>query len=242
MHPIICKIGPISIYSYGFAIAAAFFVCIFLLRVEARRQNLDPEKIYDLAFFILISGIIGGRILYVLLNLPYFLNDPLEIIMLHHGGLVWFGAFGFASLAAIIYLKWNKLPVLKTLDLFAPYLALGHAIGRIGCFLNGCCYGKPASWGIYFPIHGQRLIPTQLFSSFYLVIIFVVLRLYQQKTHKPGEIFFRYIFLYSLARFFIEFLRADSPHILLGMTVFQLICIFLFLGSAYAILYLKGRS
>jgi phosphatidylglycerol:prolipoprotein diacylglycerol transferase len=223
-------------------VALAFFICIFLARYEARRQNINPEKIYDLAFFILISGLIGGRLLYVFLNLSYFQEHPIEIIMLQHGGLVWFGALGFALIASIIFVKKNKLPVLKTLDFIAPYVALGQAIGRIGCFLNGCCYGKISSWGIYFPVHGQILIPTQLFSSLYLIIIFLILRFYQYRTHKTGLIFFAYLGLYSIARFFIEFLRADTPSIFLGLSIFQIISIFLFISSVYAILHIKGQG
>lgn len=242
MFPIICQIGPISIYSYGLAIALAFLVCIFLATREARMKNLDPDKIYDLAFFVLIGGIVGGRLLYVILNIGYFIKHPFEIVMIHHGGLAWFGAFGFATLVGIIFLKRNNLPVLKTMDLLAPYLALGQAIGRIGCFLNGCCYGRPAEWGIYFPAHQAKLIPTQFFSSLYLLIIFIILKFLQKKNFKIGQIFFTYLLLYSVARFLIEFLRADTPKIIIGLSVFQIICIFLFLGSIYGILHIKSRG
>jgi phosphatidylglycerol:prolipoprotein diacylglycerol transferase len=162
--------------------------------------------------------------------------------MLHRGGLAWFGAIIFATICGIIFFKINKMPVLKMMDFFAPFIALGHAIGRIGCFLNGCCYGKEAVWGIYFSVHQARLIPTQLFSSLYLIIIFLILRFLQEKPHRLGEIFFSYLLLYSFARFFIEFLRADSLRILAGLTSFQLISIFIFLGSLYAITFIKGRS
>ncbi len=228
-------------FSYGLMIAIAFLVCIFLARRDARHYGLDPDKIYDFSFFVLVSGIIGGRILYVILNLAYYLENPLEIIMLHRGGLVWFGAFGFALIGGIIFLKKNDLPVFKTLDFLSPYIALGHAIGRIGCFLNGCCYGMPAKWGIYFPIHQDKLIPTQLFESFFLLIIFSILIISRKKIHKNGAIFFSYLALYSLVRFTIEFLRADTPKEFFGLTIFQVIAIFLFFGSIYAILYIKSR-
>lgn len=241
MYPILLQIGPLRIYSYGLMIAIAFLVCIFLARRDAHRYDLDPDKIYDLSFFVLVSGIIGGRILYVILNLPYYLENPLEIIMLHHGGLVWFGAFGFALAGGVIFLKKNKLPILKTLDFFAPYVALGHAIGRIGCFLNGCCYGRPAKWGIYFPAHQEKLIPTQLIESFLLFMVFSVLLALREKKHKRGTVFFLYLASYSFIRFAVEFLRADSPRELFGLTIFQIIAIFLFFGSIYAILYLKSR-
>ncbi|MBM3251395.1 MAG: prolipoprotein diacylglyceryl transferase, partial [Candidatus Omnitrophica bacterium] len=120
MHQIICQIGPFTVYSYGLMMALAFLVCVFLARRHARRENINPDKIYDLSFLIFISGIIGGRLLYIILNLSYFLENPSEIIMLHHGGLAWFGALIFATFAGIIFFKRNKLPVLKTMDFFAP--------------------------------------------------------------------------------------------------------------------------
>lgn len=242
MYPIIFEIGPLKVYSYGLMIAVAFLVCIFLARKDAPHYNLDPDKIYDLSFFILVSGIIGGRVLYVSLNLPYYLENPLEIIMLHHGGLVWFGAFSLALISGVIFLKKNDLPTLKTLDFLSPYIALGQAIGRIGCFLNGCCYGRPAKWGIYFPVHEEKLIPTQLLSSLYLLIIFLTLIALRKKSLKSGLIFFLYLTLYSTGRFIIEFLRADSPRSFFGLTIFQLISILLFSGSIYAILRIKNRS
>jgi len=241
MYPIICQIGPFTVYSYGLAMALAFLVCIFLARIQAPRAGIDPNKVFDLSFLVLIGGIIGGRFLYVVLNLSYFLEYPKEISMLHRGGLAWFGAITFATMAGIIFFKRNKWHVLKSIDFFAPYIALGHAIGRIGCFLNGCCYGRPASWGIYFPAHDARLIPTQLISTLYLIIIFLILRFLQKKPHKPGEIFFSYLLFSSLARFLNEFLRADTPEILVGLTIFQIISVFLILGSLYAIIFIKGR-
>ncbi|MBM3248404.1 MAG: prolipoprotein diacylglyceryl transferase [Candidatus Omnitrophica bacterium] len=241
MYPIILQIGPLKVYSYGLMIAIAFLVCIFLARKEARHYNLDPDKIYDLSFFVLVSGIIGGRILYVILNLPYYLENPKEIIMLHHGGLVWFGAFGFALIGGIVFLKKNSLPIFKTLDFLAPYIALGHAIGRIGCFLNGCCYGRPAIWGVYFPIHQDKLIPIQLFESVFLLILFFILINFRKHNHKTGMTFSLYVASYSLWRFAIEFLRADTPRHFFGLTIFQIISIVLFFGSLYAILYLKSR-
>ncbi|MDP2044527.1 MAG: prolipoprotein diacylglyceryl transferase, partial [Candidatus Omnitrophota bacterium] len=135
----------------------AFFAAAFLAGRQARREKVDAEKIFNLLFFVFISGIVGSRVFYVAINFPFYLRDPLEMIMLQHGGMAWFGGLIFGFAAGSLFIKKNKMGLLKTLDLLAPFIALGQAIGRIGCLLNGCCFGKPAEFGL--------LIPTQLYSS-----------------------------------------------------------------------------
>ena len=242
MYPIICKIGPITLYSYGLMMALAFAVCLLLLQKEAKRQGFDFQKISDLAFWALLGGIIGGRIFYVLLNWSYFVDNPAEIIMLHHGGLVWFGGLLFGFAAVVVYSKKKKLSLIKYLDLFVPYIALGQAIGRIGCFLNGCCFGKPVSWGIYFPLHGMRLHPVQLYSVVSLLIIFLILRRVSKRLKTAGSVIVLYFLLASLERFIVEFFRGDSSPVIFGLTVFQLISLFIFASALYASLYLYSRK
>ena len=161
--------------------------------------------------------------------------------MLHHGGLIWYGGLFFALFFALVYLKINRLPVLKTLDLLAPYIALGQAIGRIGCFLNGCCYGKPVSWGIYFPSQDDYLYPTQLYSFVNLLIIYLILRWRQRRQTVNGAVIFLYLLLASAERFIVEFFRGDSPQFFLGLTSFQVISLFIFVIALYANLYLYSR-
>ena len=243
MHPILFQIGPFTIYSYGVALATAFLVCISLIQRESKKYNLNTETISNFCFWLLVSGIVGARILYCLLNPRLFIKKPLEILMLHHGGLVWYGGLIVAILVGSIYLRKRKLPVLKVMDFIIPYIALGHAIGRVGCFLNGCCFGRSSeNWGIYFPVHQARLIPSQLYSSFFLVVIFFILRYLRGRPHKEGEVFVFYIFFYSLMRFFIEFIRGDSQNFIGGFTVFQLISSFLFLSSIYGIFYIRSTK
>jgi len=243
MYPILFKIGPFTIYSYGVCLATAFLICTFLIKRETKYYNFDTEAIVNLCFWLLIGGIIGGRILYCLLNIKFYIRNPIEILMLHHGGLVWYGSLILAAFFGIFYLKKNHLPTLRVLDFLSPYIALGHAIGRIGCFLNGCCFGKPSeAWGIYFPVHQEKLIPSQLYSSFFLIVIFLILRLFQNKPHKQGEIFTLYVLSYSTMRFFIEFIRGDSRTFIFGLTIFQVISLFLFFISIYAIHYIKSTK
>jgi phosphatidylglycerol---prolipoprotein diacylglyceryl transferase len=231
MLPEICQIGPFTIYAYGLMLVLAFFTCAYLATLQAKREQLDSDEIFNLLFYIFIFGIIGSRVFYVLMNARFYLDHPLEIIMLQHGGMAWFGGLIFGTAAAVYFIKKHKLQLLKSLDLLAPFIALGQAIGRIGCLLNGCCYGRESEFGLYFKVFDKRLIPTQLFSSLLLLLIFIFLRLKQDSKHLVGEIFCGYLFLYSLKRFFIEFLRNDSPRMYYGLTLFQVLCLVVFFLS-----------
>jgi len=239
MYPIICKIGPFTIYSYGLMLVVAFLINSALAALQAKKQNINPDIIFNLSFIVFISGIMGARILYVIENITYYLRNPLQIIMLQLGGLSWFGGLILGFLSGIAYLKKKKLSIYRVLDLMSPFLALGQAIGRVGCLLNGCCFGKISKFGLYFPVHKLVLIPTQIYSSLALVFIFIILRFLQDRPHKEGEIFFAYLLFYSIKRFFIEFWRADNEIILFGLTLFQLMSIVIFCIAAWKILLIK---
>lgn len=242
MHPEICRLGPFTIYSYGLMLVIAFMVTAFLASAEAKRKGINPDLIFNLCFIIFIAGIIGARIFYVLSDLRYYLRHPLEMIMLQKGGLAWFGGLILGTFSGLYYLKIKKLSVYKIIDLLAPFVALGQAIGRLGCFLNGCCYGKESVFGIYFPVQDAVLIPTQLYSSLFLVLIFIFLRFLQERPHQDGVIFFAYLLLYTAKRFFIEFWRGDSPAIACGLTIFQLISIAIFLIALIGLFKIKTKK
>ena len=218
MYPVIFQFGFIQIYSYGLMLVFAFWIFVFLLTRQAPALNLTNDFFWNLSLVILLAGIVSARLAYIALNLRFFLDNPQEVFMLWHGGLIWYGAFLGGLLSGSIYLKRRKMPLLKTLDLIMPYLALSQAIGRIGCFLNGCCYGR-------------LFIPAQLFSSFGLLIIFVILRLLQGRTYRQGFILACYLIAVSLERFIEEFLRGDSPRNFGGLTIFQVISIAVFLSG-----------
>lgn len=228
MHPVIFEFGPITIYSYGLMLFIAALVSLNLLLKEGQRTGYDKNTIFDLGIVILLSGIAGARILYILLNLSFYANNPKEIFMLQRGGLAIFGGIILSTAAGFIFVKIKKLDFLKITDLIIPYVALGQSIGRIGCFFNGCCYGMPCNFGIYFPVHGAVLIPAQLIDSFFMLILYIVLRFKQLRPHATGMILANYFMYYSVLRFFIEFIRGDSQRLFLGLTIFQYFCIFLF--------------
>jgi phosphatidylglycerol---prolipoprotein diacylglyceryl transferase len=236
MYPEICSIGPVTIYSYGLMLVLAFSAAVFLACRYAKAYGTDPDIIFNFAFIGFVCGVVGARIFYVIENIPQYLKNPLEIIMFSHGGLSWFGGLILGSFAGALYLKKKKFPIYKALDILMPFLALGQAIGRIGCLLNGCCYGRASGSGIYFPLHQAQLIPTQIYSSLLLLLIYIILRHLQEKPHKEGEIFYWYLFLYSIKRFFIEFWRADNPVISWGLTLFQLLSIGLFIVAVYQLI------
>ena len=209
----------------------AFFVCSYLASWQAKKEGVDPEIIFSLCFVVFISGIMGARVFYVISNFGDYLHRPLEIFMLQRGGLAWFGGAIFGSLAAVVFAKIKKLNLFKILDLLVPFIALGQAIGRIGCLLNGCCYGRESAYGIYFKVFDQYLIPTQLYSSLLLLLIFFILRFIQRRKPVPGVVLAAYLFLYPLKRFFIEYLRNDSPRIYFGLTIFQVLSLAMFVIS-----------
>ncbi len=229
MHPILFKLGPLTFYSYGLMLAVAYLVSSSLAARDARRigAKIHPNQVANLFFFTLIGGIVGARIFYIIANWDFYRVNLHQILRLDQGGLVWYGGLIGGFLIAAGYLTLKKLPFLETFDLVSPYLALAHSIGRIGCFLNGCCFGKPTHsiFGVYFPNRLIPIHPTQLYSSVGLFIIFLVLLQWRKRKRFTGEIGLAYLFLYSLGRFGVEFLRGDSLSVWSGFTLAQLISI-----------------
>ena len=242
MHPIICTLGPFTVYSYGLMLAIAFLTAAFSASLQAKRTGLSPDAIFNLCFIAMTAGIIGARLMYVIEHFSLYAREPFEVLMLQHGGLSWFGGLVAGGGAVAWYVKKHRLPLWRSLDCIAPYLALGHAIGRIGCLLNGCCFGKPSVWGIYFPEIDQTLLPVQILSSLFLLGIFVVLRLLQERPHPAGKILLVYLLLYSVKRFFIEFLRGDTQVVLWGLKLFQFTSIALFVFSVIMLARLRKKQ
>jgi len=233
MHPILLKIGSFTIYSYGVFITLGFASGIIFFLHQAKRENLNQGEMLSFSFWIVVSAIIGARVFYVL-NHPYrFFKSPQDIMKIWQGGLVLYGGFIFALTSGIFFIKRHHLSFWKIANISAPCIALGISMGRIGCFLNGCCYGKPWDKGLIFSLDspagkvfpGRPLIPTQLISSLDMLAIFfllVFLKKYQRFSNKS---FLWLLIFYSVHRFIIEFLRADSPGIFLGLSFSQLISI-----------------
>ena len=233
----------ITIHTYGLFVATGVLAGIFFAKHEAGRIGLDPEKIVDLCFYIVIAAIVGSRIFYVITNLKIFLNDPLEIFKIWNGGLVFYGGFIGAALVAVIYLRMYRLPLAKTADVAALSLPLGHFFGRLGCFSAGCCYGKACHepWAVHFsnpnslvPLHylNTPLHPTQLYSSAANLSIFLFLLFYRRKKRFDGQLFWIYMLLYGTLRSLIEVFRNDFR----GAVIFNIFSISQAVGLTSAII------
>ncbi len=223
MHPVLIRIGPITLYGYGLMIALGFLAAAWDLSRRASAAGLDRDRIQNLALAALLVGIVGGRALYVGLNWPQYRSNGWEIFRLDHGGLVFYGGF-ITGFAAVLWgIRRNRFPLWKTVDLFVPPLVLAHAFGRVGCFLNGCCYGKLASvpWAVAFPGEGIPRHPAQLYESAFLVFLFFLLGSLQRRNPRPGTVLLVYGLAYGTWRFGIEFLRGDNPIMGGGLTLFQ---------------------
>jgi phosphatidylglycerol:prolipoprotein diacylglycerol transferase len=223
-------------------LAVAALVCATLLSRDAKAYEISSESIFDLTFWTVLGGIIGARIFYILLNLNFFYHNPIDGIMIQRGGLAWQGGLVIGTVSALGYIHRRRLPLLLLMDLSAPYVALGQSIGRIGCFLNGCCYGREVSWGIYFPTHGARLHPTQLYDATGLLLIFLILKIAQRRPGDQGRNFALYLMLSSLVRFGVEFLRADHAIVRWGLSIYQLVSLGVVIAGILFYTFLSSRT
>lgn len=236
MHPVLVKIGPITIYTYGFMIALGFLIGISLASRQAEREGIDPAYISDLGFNSLIAAIVGSRLLFVALSWRDFSGDLLRIFKIWEGGLVFYGGLILAILTMFYFIRKKGLALWQTMDILAPSVAIGQGIGRLGCFAAGCCYGKETDlpWAVTFtnpnslaPI-GKPLHPTQLYATVDLFLIFGLLVLIRRSKKYHGQIVACYLVFVSIHRFFIEFLRADDRGTVRMLSTSQFISVILF--------------
>ncbi len=236
MHPILFQLGPIALYSYGLMVAIGYLVAVALAAQRARRVGIDPTRIQTLSWVVLLMGLIGARAAYVFLYWDLFRFHPVEVIRLDHGGLVFYGGLLGGIGGGLWYVRRSGLPLWPTVDLMIPPLVLGHALGRIGCFLNGCCYGKPTAlpWGVPF-LDGVVRHPTQWYESAALILLLGWLKIVERRNPKPGTVALTYGLLYGSWRFFVEFLRGDNPTVAWGLTVFQWVSVGLIVGCGWVL-------
>src|SRR5437764_1558012 len=223
MYPRLFEFGPITVYTYGVLLAAAYLLGLKLAMVRAQARGLDAAKVLDLGIYIIISALIGAKLLLIVTDFRTFQSDPRELLTLARSGGVFYGGLILAVGVALWYIRRAGLPLWTTCDAFAPGIALGHVVGRFGCLFAGCCYGKPttAPWGITFsdpfaaanvgtPL-GVPLHPTQLYEAGAEFLILMILLGTERKGRPfPGRTFWLYMLLYSISRFIIEFYRGDE--------------------------------
>ena len=219
MHPHLFSLGLLSIKMYGLLVAVGFLLGTSWASWQAKKRDIPPELVMDIALISMVCGVLGARLFYVALNWQYFANQPLEIIMIHRGGLVLYGGLIMAIAGDLIYLKWQNAPIWEIADIAGPTACLGQAAGRLGCFFNGCCYGLPTGsfFGVNFPpgsaafyqYPGVAITPIQLVATLINLGLFAFLWWRLTKRHFQGQIFSLYGILYSVYRFGIEFARGD---------------------------------
>ncbi len=227
MYRTLFELGPLSVHTYGVMLAIAFWLGIELSARAARKHDIDETRIIDLGIIILISSVVGSRLLYVLTHFSEYESDRLGIFRVWEGGLVFYGGLIAGIVLGIGYLMRKKMPVLRVTDLLAPQLALGIALARVGCFLNGCCFGKASDlpWACEFPpdsqagsvMAGTTIHPTQVYSAIANFIIFIILRRMLHRSYRPGTVFGSLLVLYGGWRFVIDNLRHYEEHMRVGV-------------------------
>ena len=234
MHPILFKIGPFEVYTYGALLAIAFLVAIYIAAKQAEREGLNPEFAGDMGIVVILSSIVGARLFYILFyDLQNTLNNPAELLKLRQTGLVFYGGLIFAVAAGLAYSRMKKVSLPVVLDIAAPSIAIGQAIGRIGCFTSGCCYGRATQipWAVTFPHLGHPAHPTQIYESVTMFAILLGLIWFRKRKTRNGQVAWLYLVMYASARFVIEFFRGDNPQILMGLTVSQVISLVALIGA-----------
>ena len=217
MHKIAFQLGNFTIYWYGVLVALGLLAGLWTAGRRAPLSGIRSETVIDLGPWLILGTIVGARGLYVLSYWREdFASQPLwQIFNIRGGGLVFYGGLIGASLACILYVRLKKLPLWKIADLLAPSIALGHAFGRLGCLMNGCCYGRACDlpWAIHFPndhpTHGAGVHPTQIYEAVLNLGLYAALAWLYRREKFDGQIFGAYLFLYGVARYFLEFLRGD---------------------------------
>lgn len=245
MYPELFHVGSITIYSYGSMIALGLFLAGALASRKAAQIQFSPQAVFDLMIGTALAGIIGARILYIAENFAAYAENPLDIFRLWQGGLVFHGGMATSTLYVWIFAKRNHKSFLELMDFLVPYVALAHGFGRIGCFLNGCCYGGPFSgkWAAQFPQVDGTVHPTQIYSAVVNFALFLFLIKIGEKKNFRGQVMTSYFILYSAVRFVLEYFRGDKPHEIFSFaTEVQLLFIFVFAVSVFVYVLLRYRK
>jgi len=251
VHPVLFHIGSLAVSSYGALLALSFMVGIYLAQARAPRHGIDPQRLFEVYLVIVLAALVGSRVLFVVEHVSQYAAEPSRLLRLRQGGLSMYGGVLFAALGAAVYCKRASVPFANLADACAPSLALGEAITRIGCFLNGCCFGKPSTLplAMVFPpqsnagqvFAGVAIHPTQLYASFAHLAIFAVLLAAGRTARRPGYLIGLFLVLHAVARLSVEMLRYQGPSLLdvsvgdLLVTPSRLACVGLFVLGCYVL-------
>ncbi|MDR0993081.1 MAG: prolipoprotein diacylglyceryl transferase [Verrucomicrobiota bacterium] len=253
MHPVLFHIFGIEIRSYGFMAALGFLAAILTWIWIGRKERKPTEFATDLGLWLRLGGILGARLAYVAANWNFYSHEPLQILFIHQGGLIFYGGLILGALALVLFAKRKRIPVWHLADFAIPGLAIGHAFGRVGCFLNGCCFGRVAAHpacGVLYPPGSEPgqafpntpLYPVQLMEAGCLAVIWLILLLVYPRRKRDGTLFALYLLLYPVCRFFLEYLRGDDRRAWFVFDVAQAISIGLFACGLFLFAALPPRK
>ncbi len=244
MRPVLFEIGGFAIYSYGAMLFLAFSTAIIWSLKEAEAERINQDYLFEIFIMSIILSLLGSRLAFVFLNRELFIGEPWwKIFAFREGGLTFHGGLILALLGGFFYCSLRKISFLRYADYLSPFIILGYAITRIGCFLNGCCYGHITAlpWGVVFPvIDGYPRHPTQLYASLSALIIFFLLRYLKKFKYFHGYIFLYFIIFYGISRFLIEYFRV-SPAVLWGLSQAQIASLIFIVPGILLLAYQKYR-
>jgi phosphatidylglycerol:prolipoprotein diacylglycerol transferase len=253
MHPVAFQVGPLTIHWYGILVALGFLVGLWNAARRAPRAGVSGEIIADLGPWLIAGAVVGARFWYVVAYWDHqFAQAPWwEVFMVHHGGLVYYGGLVGAALAALWFLYRRRLPPWRVADVLAPGISLGYAIGRLGCLLNGCCYGRACSlpWAVRYPADNPLgpptfpVHPTQVYESLLSLGLYGLLAWVFRKRRFDGQVFGLYLVGYAGTRSLVECFRGDYPpdQIHWGLTPAQWFSVWVALGGL-VLLYWRSRK
>lgn len=254
MYPILFEIAGFPVYTYGVLLAAAYLLGLQFALWRARSRGLEPNRVMDLGIWIIISALVGAKLLLLIVEWDTFSRDPRELLTLMRSGGVFYGGLIAAVAVALWYLRRHRLPMWTVTDVFAPGIALGHVIGRLGCLFAGCCFGTRTNvpWAITFhnefaaqnvgtplnvPLH-----PTQLYEAGAELLILILLLATERRGRPfPGRTFWGYMLLYGISRFIIEFYRGDPRGMVGGFSTSQFVSLVIVPLSIVMLILLSRR-
>jgi len=234
--------GGIRVFGFGGMIVVAFISATWLACWRARREKLDPEVILDMAFWVVFSGMVGARLFYCYEYWGYEIKTFWDVVQYWKGGIVFYGGVVGGSIAFLVYRWYRRFPLRPYMDVVAPSIAIGILFGRLGCFLNGCCYGDTCQlpWAVSFPsrspawwhhailkmipldaVSSLPVHPTQLYAAIDGLVLLLLLSAYYPWRRRDGEVMGLLMVTYPITRFMVEFLRNDEGAFFAGLTISQ---------------------
>lgn len=252
MHPIAFHLGPLAVHWYGVLLAMGFLTGLWTAGRRAPLTGIAPEKISDAGLWLVVGAVLGARILFVATYWrESFSAQPLtEIFMVQRGGLVFYGGLLGGALACILFCRRQKLALWKVADVLAPSIALGYVFGRLGCLMNGCCFGRecPLPWAIHFPADhttgGDPVHPTQIYDSLLNLGLYLALAWLYRRKKFDGQVFAAYFMCYAVTRSIVEVFRGDysEAHRHAGLTPGQLVSLGIFTAGLVMFFVLRKRT